>query len=130
MDKIIEDINFEEVYKSSMRLQEMAVVGKSCGWFRMLVKSNESASKTEKAHVSIQETNKWTIIGKVFLTSENAPSKDDTLQMEPPNLLKGKDIDAFKEWANAPYRNTNITNWQQAKNFWEDQLEAFHPSQI
>ena len=35
------------------------------------------------------------------------------------NLLKGKDIDAFKEWANAPYRNTNITNWQQAKNLWE-----------
>ena len=50
--------------------------------------------------------------------------------MEPPNLLKGKDIDAFKEWANATYRNTNITNWQQSKNLWEDQLEAFHASQI
>ncbi len=130
MDKIIEDFDFEEIYHDSFRLQEMAVVGKSCGWFRVLVKSDESASKTEKAHVSIQETNKCTIIGKVFLASENAPSKNNALEMEPPNLLKGKDIDAFKEWANATYRNTNITNWQQAKNLWEDQLEAFHPSQI
>ena len=130
MDEIAEYLNFDEAYQDSMRLQEMAVVGKNCGRFRMIVKSNDSASKTERPHVSIQETNGWNIIGKVFLDSENAPGKDDTLEMEPPDVLKEKDIDAFKEWANAPYRNTNITNWQQAKNLWEDQLEALHPSQI
>ena len=112
---------------SDTTLVEAAVVGKSCGWFRVIVQSNSSTSKTERAHVCIQEIKTLKIIGKIFLNSEKAPSKLDALEMSPENLFEDKDIELFKEWANAPYRNTNITNWQQANYLWQDQLKALYP---
>ena len=66
-EKLEEEMSLNEELE---HLLEMAVIGKSCGAFRMVVR------------------------------------------------------------ANSPYRNTNITNWEQAINAYEDQRETFHPGQI
>ena len=81
------------------QLQEMAVIGKECSGFRMIVKSNDSASKTEPAHVSIQETNSHKIIGKVFLNTEKAPNTVAEIKSEPEKIKKPFDKDEFLKWA-------------------------------
>ncbi len=111
-------------------LWEMAVIGKSCGAFRMVVRSNESVTKTEPAHVSVQETNSWQFIGKVLLNTAKPPINEDEIITDPIDLGEPFDRKKCLKWANSPYRNTNITNWEQAINAYEDQRETFHPGQI
>ena len=126
-EKLKEELPLNEEME---HLWEMATIGKSCGAFRMVVRSNESVTKTEPAHVSIQETNSWQFIGKVFLNTPKPPKNEDEIVTDPIDLGKPFDRRECLKWANSQYRNTNITNWEQAINAYNDQRETFHPGQI
>ena len=60
MDKIIEDINFEEVYKSSMRLQEMAFVVRKQDnrKFLLEVRTKEKPHENSYPHAHIYNSDK------------------------------------------------------------------------
>src|SRR5574344_1861463 len=108
--------------------QEAAVIGKQCSTFRLLVISDEHIAKHESAHICIQNISDRKIIGKIFLTTAKPPKTKEEICTVPENILNPIQKDELVNWANSSYRNTNITNWEQSINLWNDQLETYNQS--
>ena len=128
MDKIIEDINFEEIYKSSMRLQEMAFVVRKQDnrKFLLEVRTKEEPHENSYPHAHIYNSDK-SKVHSVFITKEVPQSINDlrfdlsTISKDSKKNLDRSVLENFIEWANKVYlpKDGKPVCWDKLKEFYE-----------